>query len=262
MATLPPRRAPAKLPDFRAHEQTVTEEFTRASSSFADRTLGRFDRMDVLGFSSPRAGGTVAEIGAGTGNFLSLFAEVAGRLIAVDLTAAMLQQARSRHRDMLVVAGNGRALPLAPRSIDLVASAQVLHHVPDPLSFLKEMRRVCAPAGKVLVVDQVAPDRFEEAVAMTELETLRDPTHASSRPPSAFRILLASAGLRLVDERIVSSRERFSAWMWPQEFPAERIEAVRLFIEQRGAQTGMDWRREGDDLTYERRRIMLLAVPA
>ena len=217
--------------------------------------------MDVVGFSRARPGATVAEIGAGTGNFLSLFSTVVGRLVAVDLTPAMLLQARERHPAMKLVAGNGRALPLASGSIDLVASAQVLHHVPDPLAFIEEMRRVCAPGGNVLVVDQVAPERFEEAVAMTELETLRDPTHVSSRPPSAFRILIASAGLRVVDERIVASRDRFSAWMWPEEFPADRIDAVRRFIERNGAQTGMDWRNEGDDLSYERKRIMLLATP-
>jgi ubiquinone/menaquinone biosynthesis C-methylase UbiE len=218
--------------------------------------------MDVVAFSRARSGVTVAEVGAGTGNFLALFDPVAARSIAIDLTPAMLLQARGRHPGLQLVAANGNALPLATGSIDLVSSAQALHHIPEPLPFLLEMRRVCSANGRILVVDQVAPERFEEAVAMSELETVRDPTHAVSRPPSALLILLNAAGLKIVDERIVSKRQNLRDWMWPEEFPAARIAAVREFIERRGEQTGMDWKREGDDLTYERRRIMLLAVPA
>jgi len=205
--------------------------------------------------------GTVVEVGAGTGNFLSLFRGSADRLVAVDLTPAMLREGRNLHDGIDLVAGDGRHLPFASGSVDVVASAQALHHVFEPLAFLQEMRRVCGPDGRVLVVDQVATERFEEAVAMTELDRVRDPSHAVSRPPSAFRILMGRAGLQVVDEKIASSRERLSRWMWPEEFPQERIDAVKRFISERGDETGMRWRREGDDLTYERRRIMLLAEP-
>jgi hypothetical protein len=125
---------------------------------------------------------------------------------------------------------------------------------------LNEMRRVAVPGGAVLIVDQVAPERFEEALAMTELETIRDPSHASSRPPSAFRVLVQAAGLEVTDERIVESRSRFSAWMWPGEFPEARIQQVRAFIEERGNETGMDFEPDGDDYLFTRRRIILRAT--
>lgn len=94
---------------------------------------------------------------------------------------------------------------------------------------------------------------------MTELETVRDPSHAVSRSPSTMRLLFQAAGLDLVDERIVSSHERLSKWMWPGEFPEDRIAAVRDFVAKRGRETGMDFRAEGDDYTFERRRMALLA---
>jgi ubiquinone/menaquinone biosynthesis C-methylase UbiE len=240
--------------------RAITAEFARAAATFGERTAGRFDNLDAVAFARVRPGDSVAEVGAGTGNFLSLFAGVAGRLIAVDLTLEMLRSARARHEGLHTVVGDGHRLPLASRSIDLVASAQVLHHVAEPAPFLSEMRRVAA--GRVLVVDQVAPERFEEAVAMTQLETARDPTHASSRPASALRILLANASLKIVDERIVTGRQRFSDWMWAEEFPPERIHAVRDFIERRGHETGMGFERDGDDYVFERRRMMLLAERA
>ena len=136
----------------------------------------------------------------------------------------------------------------------------MLHHVHRPLEILEEMKRVMRPSGRLLVIDQVAPDKVEEAIAMNELDLLRDPSHASSRPASAFRILLNLAGLTIVDERRWEGSQRLSRWMWPGEFPDDRIRLVRDFIVKRGGATGMDWRRDGDDWVFNRRRIMLLAT--
>ena len=204
----------------------------------------------------------MCEVGAGTGNFLSLFSGRAGLLLAADLTPGMLVEARRRWHDMTAICSDGFRLPFRSGSIDLVASAQTLHHIYEPVPFLKEMRRVARSGGRVLVVDQVAPENLEKATVRHQLDVLRDPSHAATRPASAFRIVMRAAGLRIVDEREVESRSRLSQWMWPGEFPEERIAAVRDFIERYGDQTGMDWERDGDDWTYKRHRIMLLAQPA
>jgi len=245
-----------------AREQVdaVREEFGRAAGGFAERTRGRFDELDAVGFSRAAGGETIAEVGAGTGHFLSLFRDVAARLIALDVTPAMLRRAVIDHPEVLPVVTDGAALPLQTRAIDLVLCAQMLHHVPKPIPLVKEMRRVVKPRGRVLVVDQAAPERYEEALRMTELDIVRDPSHAVSRPPSAFRMMLRSTGLEIVDEKIVEKRQLLSGWMWAGEFPEERIAAVRAYIERYGHETGMDFEREGDDWSFTRRRIMILAA--
>lgn len=232
------------------------------STSFAERTRGRFDHLKVVDFARLQGGETVVEVGAGTGNFLQLFGDVAARLIAVDLTPAMLFEARRRFPGMGHVVADGARLPFGSRAVELVASAQALHHIWEPLPILKEMRRVMREDGRVLIVDQVSTERYEEAVAMNKLETVRDPSHASARPPSALRTLLRVAGLHIISEHIAEGRERFSNWMWPGEFPDERIERVKRFIDTHGPATGMDFCRDGDDYVFTRRRIMLLAERA
>ncbi|HEV3473261.1 MAG TPA: class I SAM-dependent methyltransferase, partial [Actinomycetota bacterium] len=194
----------------------------------------------------------------GTGAFLSLFEGVAGRLIGVDLTLGMLRVARRRHPVMDLMLADGARLPLASRSVDLVASAQAFHHMHDPMSVLKEMRRVSADDGAVLVVDQVSTERYEESTAMNELEQVRDPSHVAARPPSAFRVMFRACGLEIVDERLITKQQRMSNWMTPDEFPAERFEAVDRFIEERGHKTGMRFRKEDGEWVFERHRIMLL----
>jgi len=245
-----------------AHGAAVRAEFERVAPTFGARTEGRFDPLDVVGFSGIEPGATVAEVGAGTGNFLALFDAMSVRSIAVDLTPAMLAQARERHPGLHLVVADGARLPLASGSVDLATSAQVFHHVFEPLPLLLEMRRIARVGGRVLLVDQVATERFEEAVTMTDLETLRDPSHAVSRPPSALRAMFRSAGLEIVAEKIVSVQERLSAWVPPEEFPEERIAAVRRFIQARGDRTGMGFERAGDDYIFTRRRMMVLGERA
>jgi SAM-dependent methyltransferase len=242
-----------------AHRDVLRTEFERVASTFARRTVGRFDDLDVVPFSGIEEGDIVVEVGAGTGNFLALFEDRASSLIAIDLTQGMLREARRVFPNMVPVMADGAQLPLASRTVDLVSCAQMLHHVWEPLPLLKEMRRVVKPRGRVLVVDQVATERYEEAAMMNRLEIIRDPSHAASRPPSAMRTLIRAAGLEIVDEKVSVSTETLSGWMFPGEFPPERFQAVERFIEEHGAETGMDFRREENDWSFTRRRMMLLA---
>ena len=243
----------------RKQHQVLRAEFDRAAAAFAERTRNRFDNMDVVEFSRVRKGASVLEVGAGTGNFLRHFGGIAALMVGADITLGMLSEGRRRNPSIVPVAADGARLPLASRSFDLVITAQALHHVSDPIPFLREMRRVAQEDGAVLIVDQVATERYEEIAVRHELEVLRDPSHAATRPPSAFSIMARAAGLEVVDEQIFTGENRLSQWMWPGEFPTDRIDAVRDFIERFGAETGMEWHREGDDWVFTRRRIMLLA---
>ena len=242
-----------------AERETIQSEFERAASTFAERTVGRFDHMDVVAFSGVASGASVLEVGAGTGNFLALFDGMASRQIAVDVTLAMLEQARARNPAMDIVQADGAALPINSRSIDLACSAQTFHHIQQPIPVLKEMRRVIEDEGRVLIVDQVAPERVEEMIAMNELDVLRDPSHAACRPPSALRIMITAAGLDIEAEEIHESHDHLSKWMSPDEFPPERISAVYAFVEERGSETGMAFERDGDDWVFTRRRIQIRA---
>ncbi len=246
-------------PDQPSSTDRIQDEFNRAAAGFAERTVGRFDAMDVVEFSRVAEGASVLEVGAGTGNFLSLFRDVAGMSIALDLTPGMLVQAKERHPHLKLVQGDGNRLPFRSRSVDLVTSAQAFHHIWEPIPVLAEMRRVAGADGHVLVVDQHSPESYEKTAFMNQLEVIRDPSHAVSRPPSAFRVMMRSAGLEIVDENLWEGHNRFSQWMWPGEFPEERIAATRDFIDRFGGETGMDFERDGDDYIFTRRRIMLLA---
>ena len=202
------------------------------------------------------------EVGAGTGNFLSLFSGMSTPLVAADLTQGMLRVARERNPALLLACGDGARLPFADGSFDLVTSAHAMHHIPDPVPVLREMRRIARSEGRVLVVDLAAPDDPAEAARADEVMTIRDPSHATSLTVDALRDALAGAGLREIDHRVVDRRGLVSNWMWPGEFPEERIAAVRNYVKRHWDELGMDLRPQGDDFSYRDRRMMFLAVPA
>ncbi|MBW3595102.1 MAG: methyltransferase domain-containing protein [Actinobacteria bacterium] len=212
----------------------------------------------MVAFSRVGRGATVMEIGAGTGNFLDLFSEVASHLIAIDVTEEMLQTARAEFPSMSLVMGDGTRLPFRSRSVELVSCAQMLHHVHEPLPLLKEMRRVAADDGRVLVVDQAAPESYEQTAFMNQLEAIRDPSHAASRSPSSLRVLVQTAGMEVVDEKLTTITQTMSKWMAPGEFPAERFAQVERFIERFGDETGMRFRKENDEWAFDRTRVMFL----
>ena len=247
------------MPGSSDRRSVLRSEFERAAPGYSQRTKGRFDNLGATEFSGIRKGDNVLEVGSGTGHFLALFERVAERLVGVDLTWAMLAESRTEHPTQMPVLADGNRLPFPSQAFDLVTCAQMLHHVWEPVPLLKEMRRVVDAQGRVLVIDQVAPESFEQTAFMNELEALRDPSHATSRSPSAMRIVVQAAGLEILDERIVAGENLLSNWMWSGEYPPGRIDKVREFIEKFGHETGMEWRQEGDDWVYTYRRIMLLA---
>ena len=244
------------------HKDVVREQFTRAAHAFAERSAGRFDVLNPVEFSRTQSGEVVIEVGGGTGNFISKFEELASVAVVFDLTLEMLGVARERFPGLALVAAEGERLPVRSRSVDLAMTAQALHHIWRPVEVLKELRRVVAPGGRVLVMDSVSTERKEEMEAMNELDTLRDPSHAAFRSPTTMKVIVRTAGLEIVDEHLSVSKQLLSEWMWPGEFADGTIEKVRGFIEERGHETGMKFERDGDDWIFERRRLMLLCERA
>lgn len=109
-----------------------------------------------------RAGETVLDIGCGAGTDLLLAARrvgPAGRVIGVDMTAAMRRQARAAARAIGVAervgirAGLAEALPVEDASVDVVISNGVLNLAPDKERAFAEVHRVLRPGGRLQLAD-------------------------------------------------------------------------------------------------------------
>jgi SAM-dependent methyltransferase len=80
------------------------------------------------------------------------------RLIGMDVSPASLREAEERlalhgaQPDMVSISEGTARLPLPDASVDYVHCSGVLHHVPDPVDVLKELRRVLRPDGEARIM--------------------------------------------------------------------------------------------------------------
>jgi phosphatidylethanolamine/phosphatidyl-N-methylethanolamine N-methyltransferase len=109
---------------------------------------------------APRPGERLLIVGVGTGSDLPYVPDGV-EVMAVDLTPAMLEQARVHARPGLPVdfrVMDGMALELPGDAFDAALLHMVLEVIPDPARCLAEVARVLRPGGRVAVFDKFLPE--------------------------------------------------------------------------------------------------------
>jgi len=123
--------------------------------------LGSPDCLPAIVDAVP-ADAVVADVGTGTGRLLELLAPRVRKLIGVDASREMLDQARGRlgaaGADADLRLGDMAHLPLSADEVDCAVVNMALHHVPEPIAALRELRRVLSPGGLLLVGDFLPHD--------------------------------------------------------------------------------------------------------
>jgi SAM-dependent methyltransferase len=108
-----------------------------------------------------RPGMCVADLGAGTGYFSRYLAAAvgeAGTVFAVDIEPGLVTHLRERAEHertpnvvpILASADNPR-LPVG--SVDVVVIVNTVHHIDDRIGYLRRLRSVLKPGGRVVVID-------------------------------------------------------------------------------------------------------------
>ena len=106
----------------------------------------------------------LADLGCGTGYVARAFLGLASRVICVDSSTGMLEEARRglseapTRTEVELRAGELDALPLDDDEVDGAVCAMVLHHLESPAACLAEMFRVVRPGGSVVLLE-LAPHR-------------------------------------------------------------------------------------------------------
>lgn len=144
---MPPSRPPVEDP--------TTRFGNRVADYVAARPRYPAEAVDfVLRAGGVPAGGTVVDVGAGTGIFSRLLIQRALRTIAVEPNREMLSaavRASGDHERFQAVVAKAEATGLAAGSADLVTAAQAFHWF-DAAAFAAECRRILRPKACVALL--------------------------------------------------------------------------------------------------------------
>jgi ubiquinone/menaquinone biosynthesis C-methylase UbiE len=186
-----------------AHNQRIVDQFTRWAKPFAELPIhADADAMSrTLEACALTPDTDVLDVACGPGILACAQAHHARTVTGIDITPAMIGQARERQaaaglETMAWHVGDATALPFGNGSFDRVTTRYSFHHMPDPGAALAEMVRVCRPDGRVVVIDATPSPTTQDAY--DAMERLRDPSHTSALTLEQLRAIGRNAGLREV----------------------------------------------------------------
>jgi ubiquinone/menaquinone biosynthesis C-methylase UbiE len=179
---------------------------------FTDRFVAAYDQFLLDRILEEMANMTGAslllDVGTGTARMLLKLAErpeMAGlHLVGLDFFSDVLDQARDNLLEtglqgrISLLRADAHALPLTPRSVDLVISRSTLHHWVRPDKALQEIYRVLGPGGTA-IVHEVRRDPNPAALDAFNRERARaglPPSHLQDKyTPDEVAGILAGCGL-------------------------------------------------------------------
>ena len=102
------------------------------------------------------------DVATGTGELALAVSELGARVVGVDFCLEMLAVARAkptlRRAGVILVAGDGLALPFPDDTFDCATTGFSLRNVANVSALLSEMRRVVRPGGRVVCLELIPPD--------------------------------------------------------------------------------------------------------
>jgi SAM-dependent methyltransferase len=156
----------------------------------------------ALDLAAPRPGERLVDLGCGRGGDLLRAAALvgpAGLATGVDATPAMVEAARERTAGLAnakVVQGDLAAVPLPDGCAEVVVSNCAINHAPDKAAVYREVARLLAPGGRLVVSDVVSEAVLPESVRS-------DPAawaacYGGAIPEAEYLAAVAAAGLGAV----------------------------------------------------------------
>jgi phosphatidylethanolamine/phosphatidyl-N-methylethanolamine N-methyltransferase len=115
---------------------------------------GRVHAIQRMGI---KPGDRVLEVGVGTGINAPLYPRDCA-VTGIDLSGSMLERARDRVarkglRNIRLLEMDAASMKFADDSFDIVYAPYLISVVPDPVAVVREMRRVCRPGGRIVLLN-------------------------------------------------------------------------------------------------------------
>ena len=105
-------------------------------------------------------GNRILEVGVGTGKNLPFYPEDV-KTVAIDFSRRMLEKAHTKaanlNLNVVFLEMDAQNLAFPNQFFDTIFATFVFCSVPDPVAGFRELRRVCKPDGKLILLEHMRP---------------------------------------------------------------------------------------------------------
>ncbi|WP_442951163.1 class I SAM-dependent methyltransferase [Paenibacillus sp. 481] len=215
---------------------SVQETFgANAHKYVASESHAKGDDLSLMvEWMQPQTDWTALDIATGGGHVAKNLAPHVAHVTVTDLTRNMLAAARgfiTEHADNVsFVVADAEQLPFLDGTFDIVTCRIAAHHFPNPSQFAKEAARVLKPHGKLLFIDNIAPEEPHLDTFMNTVEKLRDDSHFRCHTISEWTAWLEAEGLVHVQSRTRKKTQSYPTWVRRTTRSDEQIEQVTKYI--------------------------------
>jgi SAM-dependent methyltransferase len=144
----------AERSDRRGPDRWLFDLWSRVyDAPWAQRLTYRPEQDEVLRRLRDGSPRRVLDLGCGTGQLALRIRDALPHcdVVGCDFSRGMLARAAARGPALRWVQGDALRLPLRDASFDAAVSTEAFHWFPDPQAALRELHRVLAPGGRLLV---------------------------------------------------------------------------------------------------------------
>jgi SAM-dependent methyltransferase len=252
-----------------AHQDLILDQFTRQATGFstAPAITDEDSLRMIVEAARPGSDDRLLDVACGPGLVVCAFAPHVQAATGIDVTPAMLERARKLAADKVLAnvawrQGDVLSLPYEDASFTIVTTRFSFHHFLDPAAVLREMVRVCAAGGRIVVVDDYASEDPAKAAAFNRLEKLRDPSHSRCLTLTELKGLFGAAGLPEPDATFYELRgdvPSLLARSFPN--PGDDLKIIEMFkASAADDRLGVPVRLEADNAYYAYPVVILAAT--
>lgn len=220
--------------EIKTHNTLVDNQFGSQAGMYLTSSVHAFGQEFaevenvVQQFDNPQ----VLDLGSGAGHISFYTAPFAKQVTAYDLSEDMLKvvadSAQQKGLDNITtVKGIAESLPFPDHYFDVVISRFSAHHWQDVPLALREMRRVCKPTGKVMMIDIMAPSNPLCDTFLQTIEMLRDNSHVRDYSNAQWQQMFSQAGLNVNQTQTHKLELKFDSWITRMRTPAHYVTAIR-----------------------------------
>jgi ubiquinone/menaquinone biosynthesis C-methylase UbiE len=212
--------------------------------------------------------GVMLDLACGPALLLASLASTMRLSVGVDVTPKMIQMARATCRaagpaNTRFVESLAERLPFATAAFDCVVTRLSLHHFPDPLVVLREVKRVLKSDGLLVIGDLISSDDPAERRLHNALEQLRDPSHVRMLPAGELLEVVNAAGFRVTATEHWLQHRQFKEWaaIVANARSLQSLEVIMKTIADAGITAGINLRASADSVEFDHRWALIAAQP-